>query len=772
MNNLKPLHIWLCWNYVNRDGKMKKMPISASGNATGTDAFHKDTWVSFDEAKAAMEKNHYSGVGFVIPNGFFFLDIDHMNIDEPYVKMMLERFDSYAEYSVSGGGIHIYGKFDVSRLPTYTDKDGKLRLDKAYYMKNPNNNTELYFGGLTNRFAVYTDDVIRDMPLRDCTDAVLLTLKNNMLRTQKERHSEKHEVGDKSLFNIVCNLRKQKNGEKFSRLYDDGDYSDFGTQSEADCALCAMIAFRTGPDPTLIDKVFRSSALYREKWEREDYRDATITAGIRACHNVFYDESMPHASSNNTSEANSTHDISNTPPEFIRFDKKTGEPYVVVPLLAKHIRKQLDFILVRDNGKQGLMKYVYVEGCYKYYSDDMMRGKIKQFIANYNEELVKMCQVSETLHHLNTDLNYVRQDELNANESLINFNNGLLSVSEDELTLLPHSPTVYSTIQIPCDWTGEPKPTPVFDAYLKTLTNNDREIARLLLEFIGVCISNIKGWRLKKSLFLVGEGDTGKSQLKSLVEKLLGKGNFIGIDLKEIEARFGTGAIYGTRLAGSSDMSFMTVDELKSFKKITGGDSLYAEFKGQQAFEFTYNGLLWFCMNRLPKFGGDDGKWVYNRIMVIHCPNVIPKEQQDTQLLDKMYEEREGIVFKAIRALQTVIRNGYRFSEPKSVTEAREQYMGENNTAVSFFKECMYPLQNDKFDAHCTTGRIYKVYQAWCKENNNGYAKTAKEFREALASYLGSTYADLTTRRNGNTYYKDYALTPEAKEQFSREYGV
>ena len=42
-------------------------------------------------------------------------------------------------------------------------------------------------------------------------------------------------------------------------------------------------------------------------------------------------------------------------------------------------------------------------------------------------------------------------------------------------------------------------------------------------------------------------------------------------------------------------------------------------------------------MNRLPKFGGDDGKWVYDRIMVVDCPNVIPKEQQDKQLLEKMY---------------------------------------------------------------------------------------------------------------------------------------
>lgn len=70
---------------------------------------------------------------------------------------------------------------------------------------------------------------------------------------------------------------------------------------------------------------------------------------------------------------------------------------------------------------------------------------------------------------------------------------------------------------------------------------------------------------------------------------------------------------------------------------------MFAEFKGQQGFEYTYGGLLWFCMNRLPKFGGDDGQWVYDRIMVVECPNVIPKDMQDKTLLDKMYAEREGI---------------------------------------------------------------------------------------------------------------------------------
>ena len=752
MDELKSQKVWLCWNYETRKGKRTKVPISASGTATGTNSEYAHTWVTYDEAIKATDKHGYNGVGFKIPQGYFFLDIDHKELTDPFVQLMLERFNSYSEYSVSGGGIHIYGKCNIDRLPTYLDKDGKLRLDKAFYMKNPHNGTELYCGGITNRFAVYTGNVIRDVPLKECTDALLVTLDKDMRRKQKVKYSEKRDGDDRELFDIVANLLKQKNGEKFRKLYCDGDFSNYGSQSEADCALCAMIAFRTGADPEMIDTVFRSSALYREKWEREDYRTATIEKGIEACDGIFHKSKMEH-------------------PYFIRFNEMTGEPYVVVPLLAKYVREHLNYILVRDNGKQGLLKYVYENGCYRLYSNDMFMGIIKQCIADYDEELVKMSKVTEALQHITTDLNYISQEELDADEGLINFKNGLLRVTETGTVLIPHTPTVYSTIQIPCDWTGKSEPTPVFDAYIRTLTNGDKAGEQLLLEFMGVCISNIKGWRMKKALFLVGDGDTGKSQLKSLVERLLGKGNFIGIDLKEIEARFGTGAIYGTRLAGSSDMSFLSMDELKTFKKITGGDSLYAEFKGQQAFEFTYNGLLWFCMNRLPKFGGDNGQWVYDRIMVVRCPNVIPKDRQDKQLLDKMYAERNGIVHKAIQALQAVIRNGYRFSEPESISAARTRYMSENSTVVSFFEECMCPWQNGRIQKHCTTGRIYRVYQAWCRDNNNGFSKTAKEFREELAEHLGKLYAEMTTRQKGNTYYKDYTLTLEAKEQYAREYG-
>lgn len=752
MQELMDMKIWFLWRYApGKNGKITKVPFAAKGGVTGTNDEYSSTWVTHEDAFAVKEKYHAAGLGFKLPQGYFFLDIDHRDLSDPLVQTLLARFDSYVEYSVSGSGIHIYGKCDFSQLPTFKDKRGVLRLDNRYYQKNSKIDLELYVGGITNRFAAYTGNVIVDKPLNDCTKAVLTTLKTEMRKSEKINYSAKRD-GDREIFDIVCNLRKQKNGEKFKKLYDEGNFSDYGSQSEADAALCALIAFRTGPDPEAIDTIFRGSALYRGKWDRDDYRDGTIRVGIEACHGVFHRSQMDH-------------------PYFIKFDDE-GAPFVFAPLLAKWTREHLDYILVRDNGRQALLVYVYEGGCYRLYAPEMLKGVIKGYIADYDEELVSMGKVAEAYNQITTDLNYVSQDVLNADESIINFKNGLLKVTATELILMPHSPSVITTIQIPCDWTGVPAPTPVFDRYIVTLSNRDRAIENLYLEWQGAVISNIKGWRMKKALFMVGPGDTGKSILKSLTEMILGKGNFTGIDLKEIETRFGTGAIYGMSLSGSSDMSFLSVDELKTFKKLTGGDSIYAEFKGQQAFEFTYSGLLWFCMNRLPKFGGDDGQWVYDRIMVLECPNVIPKDKQDKTLLDKLYAEREGIVFKAVKALQTVIANGYRFSEPDSVSKARDRYMSENNTVISFYNECMTERpQTGCVKDTCTTGKVYDVYKAWCSDNNNGYAKTAKEFRDTLAGMLGSTFKDMSMHTMHGTCYRNLTLTLDTKKQYHREYG-
>lgn len=380
MQDLKLMRIWFpCWVKAEGD-RVKKLPFAASGGATGTNEKYRHTWVTYEEAVATAKKTGAAGVGFVLPEGYFFLDIDDATLDDPRVQTMLSRFDSYAEYSVSGKGVHIYGTVALHKLPVFNDKNGKPRLDKQFYMKNPNNGIELYIGGLTNRFAVFTGNAVADLPMKDCTTAVLTTLDKDMRKAEKVKYSAGRD-GDREIFDIVCNLSKQQNGEKFKRLYYSGDYSDYGSHSEADLALCTLIAFRTGAEPEMIDAVFRGSALMRKKWEREDYRTATIDAAIQACSGQFHRSKMEH-------------------PYFVVFDESTGIPHTKASLLAKWTREHLHYLLVRDSGKQGVLIYVYQDGVYKLYAPDMLKGIIKGYISDYDEEMVKMYSVNEAFTKL------------------------------------------------------------------------------------------------------------------------------------------------------------------------------------------------------------------------------------------------------------------------------------------------------------------------------------------------------------------------------------
>ena len=507
MQELKQMEIWLCWILKkNKDGKWTKVPIAASGAATGTDEAHRHTWVTYEEAVRAAKLKHYSGVGFVIPAGYFMLDIDHRDLNDPIVQKFLNRFsNTYAEISVSGHGIHVLGKADLDRIPTYTDKEGKRRLSRDYYQRNSKAGLELYIGGTTGRFCTYTGDAVNDVPLADCTEAILTTLEQDMKKekadkpntkqkTEKPRReqapAQKDIVDPEELeaeaFEVVASLRRQKNSAKFIRLYDRGDTSDYGSQSEADLALCTLIAFRAGNNPQLIDFIYRGSKLYRDKWERADYRENTIRKAIENC-----EESQPDH------------------PYFIVFNKQ-GAPVLEPSLLADYIRKNVTYIIVQDSSTGSRMPYVYEHGVYLRCDRESFLSVIKKPVMDFNSVCVKMPRINEAYNQLMTDPVSAYQEDLNADESVINFRNGLLYVTPKGLKFCDHSPEVLTTIQIPCDWTGVMTPTPVFDQYMKDLTGGDQAVEQLLLEIAGVVISNVKGWHMKKGLFLFGPGDTGK----------------------------------------------------------------------------------------------------------------------------------------------------------------------------------------------------------------------------------------------------------------------
>lgn len=448
----------------------------------------------------------------------------------------------------------------------------------------------------------------------------------------------------------------------------------------------------------------------------------------------------------------------------VEVNEKTGKEKVrVLPsILAEHIRSTQFYIFVRNDATNTVLRYWYELGCYNLISDEELKGSIKAFIPVY---LQKYYDINEVFNLLITDLKFIPMDKLNSNENIINFQNGLLYL--DTMQVKPHTHEEYSTIQIPCNYNNNVKPpeSHYFDKFINHFTNGDDQVKSLLLQFMGVAFSNIEGWRLKKSLFMVGDGDTGKSQLKELTHKLLGIKNCSGISLTTLEERFGASAILNKRVSGSSDMSFVAVKELEIFKQATGGDNINTEFKNQGKFEFKYKGLFWFCMNKLPKFGGDRGDWVYNRIMVLECNNPVAKK--DKYLQEKMFSESEYIVSLAINELQKVIKNDCEFIIPEIMEKANDSYKVTNDSFLSFMEECTEDRPNGKIYDDCTVKRFYDVYVAWCKDNNSGYSDSKKNIKQTLKN-IGK--GDTKTVK-GYDYFSKFTLKLNVKKEYQMVYG-
>ncbi len=102
--------------------------------------------------------------------------------------------------------------------------------------------------------------------------------------------SERRTLTDKEL---LQKMFAAKNGAAVRALWN-GDISAYGNDdSRADSALCAHLAFWTNNDPERIDRLFRSSCLYREKWDREDYRSRTISGAIETSRQQSIRHTLP-----------------------------------------------------------------------------------------------------------------------------------------------------------------------------------------------------------------------------------------------------------------------------------------------------------------------------------------------------------------------------------------------------------------------------------------------------------------------------------------------
>ena len=456
-------------------------------------------------------------------------------------------------------------------------------------------------------------------------------------------------------------------------------------------------------------------------------------------------------------------------PVFIQ-EKKDGTLRVIPNRLASYARDFYKLQVVRSTQHSPARLFAwYPEGVYKEVCGEVLRGMLGFLISTSCPSLVSTPVLQETERLLRNCLDDIPEDQLNACENFINLKNGMLFVSSGLINFMPHDETYLSTIQFPVSWEEELKPTPNMDAFLASLSNGNREVLKVLWEVIGVVCSNLPVSMFKQCPVLVGKGNTGKSVLFNLLTRMVGQNNCFELDLGAMEKRFGSGYLYQKRLCGCPDMSYQNVGELKLFKQITGGDSIFAEGKGSAGFTFHYRGMLLYCCNRMPRFGGDQGKWVYNRFLPIPCDREVPPEEQDKNLLIKLLEEKDAIFRKSMIALQRVMENNFAFDEPEVSTRMRSQYRLSNAPGMAFREDCLGKTGEEGVahrDFNIT--QIYRVYKRWCGDQGIEY-QSFSVFKEELAEALGVVPENLTERKSNGKCIPGYTLKEDAVQIYMRE---
>ncbi len=264
---MKELDQWVCWRSEERGGRWTKVPYSpASGSRARCD--EPATWGTFDEARSAIRKGRYDGIGFVFTaeDPFCGADLDGC-VDpetggvEPWAMEVVEEFGSYTEFSPSGAGLHIIVR---AELPPTGNRRGGIELyDRGRFFTV----TGRRLPGTSHHIEVRQDQIsalhARLFPAqgRDAPDKAV---------------PAGNGISDEE---VVRRAMSAANGQKFARLWM-GDRTGYTSDSEADLALCSMLAFWTGPDEDRIAALVARSSLAREKWNREDYRRRTIARAV------------------------------------------------------------------------------------------------------------------------------------------------------------------------------------------------------------------------------------------------------------------------------------------------------------------------------------------------------------------------------------------------------------------------------------------------------------------------------------------------------------
>lgn len=204
---------------------------------------------------------------------------------------------------------------------------------------------------------------------------------------------------------------------------------------------------------------------------------------------------------------------------------------------------------------------------------------------------------------------------------------------------------------------------PHFWQWLTRAANQQSEKQERILAALFMVLANRYDWQL--FLEVTGPGGSGKSVMAAIARMLAGNDNTTSASIETLESSRERASLVGYSLIILPDQEKWSGDGA-GIKAITGGDAVAIDPKYRDAYSAHIPAVI-LAVNNNPMQFSDRSGGVSRRRVIITFPEVIPANERDPQLIEKIVQELAVIVRHLMQ----------RFAVP---SEARELLQQQQNS--------------------------------------------------------------------------------------------
>ena len=297
-------------------------------------------------------------------------------------------------------------------------------------------------------------------------------------------------------------------------------------------------------------------------------------------------------------------------------------------------------------------------------------------------------------------------DKLDCDPWLLNVANGTLDLRTE--TLRQHRKNGYITKLCPVEFDPDAQ-CPTWRQFVQDVTDHNQALITYLQRTVGYCLTGLT--REHILLFLYGKGANGKSTFVNTLLALHGEDYAIKAPtalllVKRDQHPTEKADLFGKRIVAcvEADNGRRLAESL--VKELTGGDKVRARRMREDFWEFSATHKIWLAANHKPVVRGTD-HGIWRQIKLIPFTVVIPDEQQDKTLSDKLIAELSGILQWALAGCKEWQNAG--LGEPDEVKAATGDYRAEMDIIGRFIREeC---VTGNQLYVGATT--LYEAFKTW-----------------------------------------------------------